>query len=94
MPEKKTRTRPTGLKYTRHKGLQQYDHVLEFIIRYKTENDGVSPTVREISANCGYGITTVAYALDRLEATGKIRRIENNNWRSIAVIGGSWSYQP
>ena len=49
--------------------------VLLFIVRYKRENDGNAPTVREIMENTPRSSTSlVLHSLDRLERQGRIKR--------------------
>lgn len=48
---------------------------LAFIRRYKAENDGMAPTIREIGDAIDAGSTSVVtWYLNRLEACGRIRR--------------------
>lgn len=51
------------------------EEVLDFIRRYKSENGGASPSIREIGAHLGGKSTSnVMIILDRLEKHNKIRR--------------------
>ena len=64
--------------------------VLRFIVEFKADNDGVSPSVREIMAGPGVKSTSVAnYHLVKLKDEGMIT-YEKGNARTIQVIGGSW----
>lgn len=66
------------------------EEVLNFIINFKAENDGNSPSLEEIAEGCGLpttGTSTASYFLDRLEADGKLR---HGGVRSIEVVGGEW----
>lgn len=64
--------------------------VLGFIIRYKMEHDGISPTMREIAMRCDISSTSqVARSLEALEREGHIRRPEISS-RHIEVVGGRW----
>lgn len=67
--------------------------VLRFIIKYKTEHDGVAPTHREIiEATDITSLSIVNYALMRLERLGKIRLLgDRGRTRSIAVVGATWT---
>lgn len=68
--------------------------VLDCIIRYKEENDGVSPSIREISTYCDISSLSVTrYLLGKLEESGLIE-MEYGESRSIRVIGGKWTYEP
>lgn len=65
--------------------------VLNYILLYKTDNNGRSPSVREIMKGCGFRSTSVAhYHLGRLQSAGLIKR-EAGKARSICVIHGTWS---
>lgn len=66
--------------------------VLDFIIRYKQEHDGNSPSMRQIGH--AFDITSTSlldYILDDLVDAGKILR---DGSRGIQVIGGRWHYTP
>ena len=65
------------------------EEVLAYIIKYKTDNDGNSPTIREIMSGCGIGSTSiVSYILRDLQDEGKLRVIDGS--RGIMVTGGHW----
>lgn len=67
----------------------RYNHILDFIIRYKTQNDGAGPTIREIGAACHVSSTSVVnYAIDRLLYSGLIYVTPNGH---IGVRGGMWT---
>lgn len=68
------------------------NEMLDFIIRYKKEHDGNSPTYREIMRATGISSTSVvAYHLERLEQNGVIRRPQQvGNSRMIEIVGGRW----
>ena len=60
--------------------------VLAFIIKYKTDNGGNSPTIREIIESTSVKSTSHAtYILDKLSQFGKIRIGSKRNL--ITVIG-------
>lgn len=70
--------------------------VFEFILKFKAEHDGNSPTIRGIGDACDIPSTsTVEYYLSKLEREGLIDRCErksnNSNARMIRVAGGQWS---
>ncbi len=63
--------------------------VLDFIVRYKREHDGNSPTRREIGEACQISSTSVVnYYLDQLARAGLIETARKA--RAITVMGGSW----
>lgn len=65
--------------------------VLNFIIKYKSENNGNSPSVTEIAAAVGVASTsTVDFHLTKLERAGKITR---DGVKNIQVIGGEWKME-
>lgn len=69
------------------------DSVYEFIVDYKRQHDGVSPSYREIAAACGLkGQSSVVCALNWLEEEGKIERNDGSH-RLIRVPGGRWAMQ-
>ena len=50
------------------------DAIYNYIVTYKTANDGVSPTMREIMKACKVSSTSVvSYLLDMLMWLGRIR---------------------
>ena len=69
--------------------------LLKFIIEYKSEHDGNSPSIREIIAGAGFSSTSmVNYYLDKLEQRGRIVREAGGQSRGIKIPGGQWVYQP
>ena len=73
---------------------QRLNELMSFIIGYKRQHDGCSPTIREMVANTSYTSTSVLiYSLNRLEKEGKIKySSENGESRRIMVVGGKWTY--
>lgn len=70
----------------------RYNHVLDFIVRYKSENDGAGPTIREIGDACRISSTSVVnYAINRLLDSGLIYLTPNGH---IGVRGGNWQMKP
>ena len=61
--------------------------IYEFIVKYKTENDGLSPSMREIMGQGVSSTSVVDWHLKKLEQEGKI---SCNGVRGIKVIGGEW----
>jgi SOS-response transcriptional repressor LexA len=69
--------------------------VFEFIVDFKKDHDGNSPTVREIAKKCKISsISTVSFILDELDESGKIKLLNNGQSRQIHVVGGSWTLNP
>ena len=69
--------------------------ILAFIIRFKRDSGGDSPTIREIGR--GVGITSnavVAHHLGVLEERGYIIRGDDLKARRITIPGGRWVYDP
>lgn len=69
--------------------------VLEIIIDYKVENDGNSPSLREIVNRAGFSSTSVATmsaVLGRLKESGFIRLRPGT--KAIVVNGGKWTPPP
>lgn len=68
--------------------------VLNYIIRFKRDNGGDSPTVREIMRGVGIPSTSsVQYSLDALDRAGLITRAGPYRHNRIAVTGGEWVYR-
>lgn len=68
--------------------------VYRFIVDYKAQHDGNSPTIRQIQRACGVNSTSVVVSLlNNLELQGLIRRPRNgtDKSRNIEVVGGAWS---
>lgn len=62
----------------------------EFIVGFKREHDGNSPTIREIGDALGMHSTShIRWYLEKLEKRGLIR-IEGYASRCIEVMGGRW----
>ncbi len=77
-----------------HYRCEKFDEIFDFIVAYKIQNDGQSPTYREIMESCHLSSTSlVAYYLSRLVKAGKIA-MNYYGTRSIRVPGGSWNYKP
>lgn len=68
--------------------------IFKFIIAYKRNHDGNSPTIREIGRACGVSSTSmVRFYLDALTLAGKIEMAGGpGSSRSILVKGGKWVY--
>lgn len=66
--------------------------ILNYIIGYKREWDGLSPTIREIADTFNIPSTGHVHAiLANLERDGKIKRRKGRP--GIMVTGGKWVYQ-
>lgn len=61
--------------------------VYNFIVRYKAENNGDSPTIREIAQGVGIGSTSVHHHMNILVGMKIIRRKPFRS-RSIEVLSG------
>lgn len=62
--------------------------ILKYIYKYTEENNGISPTVREIMKYVGAASTnTINYQLDKLEKSGEIVRINTGKSRRISIPG-------
>jgi len=70
--------------------LDTESETFKFIIRFKKENDGISPTLREIVDNTIVKSTSHANEIVRnLESMGLVK-IRPWKSRGIVVVGGSW----
>jgi len=71
------------------------DRIFDYIVQYKRENDGNSPSLRDLVADCEAGGTSAArYHVMKLEKQGKINIPAAGRPRSIRVTGGRWTYEP
>lgn len=67
--------------------------ILEYIVAFKTDNDGNSPTIRQICDYLGSNSTSeINRHLNRMAEKGLIKRnTKCGQSRMIAVVGGTWS---
>lgn len=66
-------------------------NVFTYLIQYKTENDGLSPSYRDICKYCNVKSTsTVQYYLVKLKKQGKVEFTKGVS--GIRVVGGRWEY--
>ena len=68
--------------------------IFDFIVTYKRNHDGNSPTGREIMDACNISSTSmVDFYLNELAKKGKIERLGGKGAsRNIRVVGGSWTF--
>ena len=65
--------------------------IYRYIVRFKAENDGLSPSVRDIQRATGIVSTSIVFHhINRLEAAGRITRHGSKGKWGIKVIGGEW----
>lgn len=65
------------------------DLVFDFLVWYKREHDGSTPSTREIAEACCLSPSTVQYHLLNLEIEDRIR-ISGERRRNIEIVGGTW----
>lgn len=65
---------------------ENLDRVYTFICEFISDNEGLSPTLREIADGCFITRSNVTRYLDKLEGQGRIRR-EPGLPRSIRLVG-------
>lgn len=66
------------------------DKVFDFIIAYKVEHQGNTPTICEIQKGCGLSSTSlVHYHLEHLVDAGRITRTGASG-RNIEIPGAGW----
>ena len=71
------------------------NHVLQYVIQYKRENDGNSPSRRDICRDLGIRSTShVNYLLNVLAVHGAIELVGRGRSRFIRVTGGEWTWTP
>lgn len=64
--------------------------VLKFVIRYKAEHNGNSPSYDEIVDACGVWKSQVGGILGRLEKNGLL---ESEGTRGIKIPGSKWTHE-
>lgn len=71
--------------------------IFDYIVAFKTEHDGTSPSVREILDGVGYisSTSTINHHLEKLREKGwiKVEKVKGQ-YRHLQIVGGSWSYHP
>jgi hypothetical protein len=65
------------------------DRIFDYLVRYKRDHDGNSPSLREIADACHIALSGARYHLTRLEIDNRIR-ISGKRSRTIEIIGGTW----
>lgn len=74
-----------------HARKHDYNAIYHFIVKYKRENDGLSPTLEQIMLACRVNSkSNMSSILRILEDEGKIV-VNSKISRGIQVIGGKWS---
>lgn len=69
----------------------KYQQVFDFIVKFKKEHDGNSPSIREIGDAIDVSSTNVVrYYLNGLAQMGKIK-YAGKKPRMIEVVGGHWT---
>jgi len=69
------------------------DRVFQFIVTYKREHDGISPTLREIvEAGLASSTSHAKDVLITLYGDGRIDFAKGSAPRAIMVVGGRWDY--
>jgi SOS-response transcriptional repressor LexA len=73
--------------------VERSESILRYVIDYKREHDGISPTIREIQEATGISSSSlVKFYLDGLQKRGAIQYIGDNLSRGIMVTGGEWKH--
>ena len=67
--------------------------ILQTIIDYKIENDGLAPTANIITKLAYVCKATVQESLTRLEKARKIQLTHRHLHGGIMVAGGQWTYE-
>ena len=62
--------------------------LLDYMIEYKRQRDGVAPSIREMARRLRCGHSSVYQELDRLERLQLIQR--GPGARNISIVGGRW----
>jgi DNA-binding MarR family transcriptional regulator len=68
--------------------------ILKFIIRFKAQNNGLSPTIQEIADEFHTSKSVVKFHLHRLVQIGAIELYGNGASRSIMIPNSEWRMIP
>ena len=73
-------------------GQRRRDALYEFIVGYKTDHGGASPTVREMALALDTVVSVIHYHLNVLDKLGRIRLVRGSGqaMRHIAIPGETW----
>lgn len=63
--------------------------VFEFLVQYKRQHDGNTPSTREIAETCCLSTSAVNYHLTWLELEDRIR-VSRDGRRRVEIVGGIW----
>ena len=77
----------------RHKRFERLEDVYQYIVNYKIQCDGVSPTIRQICKGTNVSSTYVVYThIEKLKDDGRITYILGDKGKvsGYAVTGGQW----
>jgi hypothetical protein len=65
------------------------DRIFDFLVRYKQEHDGNSPSMREVADACHVVLSAAHFHLLRLERDHRIH-LNDNRSRAIEIVGAAW----
>jgi len=72
---------------------EKQQEILDYLIAYKIEHDGVPPSVAEIVEHFNYNTTSAAiFHLRNIANLGYISMTPREA-RSIQILGGEWTYK-
>jgi SOS-response transcriptional repressor LexA len=81
------------MKQTSEIVFHDLQQIFRWIIQYKTEHDGNSPSLAEMMGACCISSKSVAlYELHRLQKAGLIRLMGRKQARRIHIVGGEWHF--
>jgi hypothetical protein len=81
------------MKQTSEKVAHDIREIFRWIIEYKSQHDGNSPSLTEMMSACCISSRSVArYQLRRMQSAGLIRLAGSKQARSICVVGGEWRF--
>lgn len=74
---------------------RKLDMVHRYIINYKIEHDGISPTIRQVMEGLDISSTSVtSYYIKRLIDEGRLYHVrDESNTSGLGVTGGRWEYE-
>ncbi len=76
--------------HSRQRGQGAAD-VYEYILVYKTANDGIAPSIQEIADHLHVVKSQAYYFVNQLIQKGLIKNIYRGGKRQIHVVGATWT---
>jgi len=77
------------MRETRKRRRTRKDDVLDFIVAYASENNGITPSTREIAESLGLSQQRIQYLTTRLTADRMIEWVSGDRYK---VVDSRWEF--